>query len=201
MATASTPVGNYTFEDFCWIVPDGQKADLINGVIYMASPDNIAADDLFGWLRSVVSIYSRRKDLGRVVGSRVAFRLGDRNGPEPDVGFVRKERKADIKGTYVLGPPDAAFEIVSPDSIERDYVTKRTQYEAARVKEYWIIDPLKQKVTLLRLDASGKFREVRSQKGRLHSRVIDGFWLEIAWLWQQPLPDEIETIFRIMEGA
>jgi len=114
---------------------------------------------------------------------------------------VRKEREADIRGTYVLGPPDAAIEIVSPDSIERDYVTKRNQYEAARVKEYWIVDPLKQKVTLLRLDNTGKFREVRSVKGRLRSRVIEGFWLEIAWLWQQPLPDEIETIFRIMEGA
>src|SRR5439155_15884492 len=106
----------------------------------------------------------------------------------------------DIKGTYVLGPPDAAFEIVSPDSIQRDYVTKRNQYETARVKEYWIVDPLKKKVTLLRLDRSGNFREVRSQKGRHHSRVIDGFWLEIAWLWQQPLPDEIETIFKIMKG-
>src|SRR6516225_10140221 len=40
----------YSFEEFCSVVPDGQKADLIDGVIYMASPDNTDAADLFGWL-------------------------------------------------------------------------------------------------------------------------------------------------------
>src|SRR5260370_5655412 len=129
MATVTTPAGAYSFEDFCWIVKDGQKADLIDGVIYMASPDNTYADDLFGWLRSVTSIYVRRMKLGRIVGSRVAFRLNDRGGPEPDIAFVSKQRKGRIKTGYVDGPPDMAMEIVSPDSVTRDYYKKRDQYE------------------------------------------------------------------------
>jgi Uma2 family endonuclease len=193
MATVSTPTGVYTFEDFCWIVPDGQKADLINGVIYIASPDYTDADALLGWLRAILSNYTRRKNLGRVFGSRVAFRLNDRNSPEPDIGFVTRERNKRIKHSHVEGPPDLAIEIVSPDSIERDYVKKRAQYESAGVREYWIVDQFTQKVIVLRLDSRDNFRAVRNQKGRLRSQVARGFWLETTWLWQRRLPDPFET--------
>ncbi len=44
-----------------------------------------------------------------------------------------------------------AIEIVSPDSIKRDYRFKRAEYAAAGVPEYWIIDPAEQKVTVLQL--------------------------------------------------
>jgi len=94
-----------------------------------------------------------------------------------------------------------AIEIVSPDSVERDYVKKHSQYEAAGVQEYWIIDPLAEKVTLLRLDSTAKYREVRPVKGRLCSQVVKGFWLKIDWLWQHPLPDEIDTLLEIMKGG
>ncbi len=67
----------HTFEEFCVLVREDQKADLIDGVIYMASPENIEANDLFGWLFTVMSIYAEEKNLGRVFGSRVAFRLDD----------------------------------------------------------------------------------------------------------------------------
>jgi Uma2 family endonuclease len=146
MATVSTPVGVHTFEDFCWIIQDGQKADLIDGVIYMASPDNTNADELFGWLHALMLLFAMRKQLGRIVGSRVAFRLDDYNGPEPDIGFVSTARLGQIRRGFVLGAADLAVEIVSPDSIERDYGKKRLQYESAGFKEYWIVDELEKTV-------------------------------------------------------
>src|SRR5262249_10790183 len=142
-----------------------------------------------------------RKHLGKIVGSRVAFRLGTGGGPEPDIAFIRKERMRLLKGGYVNGAPDLAMEIVSPDSITRDYYDKRHQYQAAHVREYWIVDPLERKVTLLRLDSRGTYREVRTVKGKLTSEVIKGFWVQTEWLWQDPLPDEIDTVFEIMKQA
>ena len=62
----------YTFDDFCSLVEDGEKADLIDGVIYMASPDNTDASDLTWGLGTLMRLYARRKQLGRVLGSRVA---------------------------------------------------------------------------------------------------------------------------------
>ena len=74
MRVAKRARGN-SFEDFCFLVGDDQKADLIDGVIYMASPDNTDANDLFVWLLRLLGDFVEEKDLGKVYGSRVAFRL------------------------------------------------------------------------------------------------------------------------------
>ena len=62
--------GDYTFEDFCALVPDGTKADLLDGVIYVASPDNTDASDLQTWLSSLLHLFVEAKDLGRIYVSR-----------------------------------------------------------------------------------------------------------------------------------
>src|SRR6516225_8794057 len=127
MAMATTRSGVFTYDDFCALVRDGQKADLIDGVIYMASPENTEANDLEGWLLMVIRGFVRRKDLGKVFVSRVAYRLDKKNAPEPDIGFVRKANLHRIKRGGVQGPPDLAVEVVSPESVDRDYEEKRHQ--------------------------------------------------------------------------
>jgi len=188
--------GPYTFEDFCEIIGDDQKADLIDGVIYMASPDNTDANKLFLWLASLMNIYARKKKLGEVFGSRVALRLAEEHGPEPDIAFVRTEHLDRVQRGFVAGAADLAVEIVSPESVERDYVHKRELYQEYGISEYWIIDETDQSVTPLRLK-QGKYRQVRLQKGELHSKALTGFWLRPEWLWQRPLPDEIDTLMEI----
>jgi Uma2 family endonuclease len=189
--------GPYTFEDFCALVRDDQKADLIDGVIYMASPENTDANQLFLWLASIMNIYARRKKLGKIYGSRVAFRLDKEHGPEPDIAFVRTEHLDRVKRGHVAGAADLAVEIVSPESVERDYYRKRQLYQEYSISEYWIIDEMYQSVTLLRL-RKGKYREVRPKKGELGSNVLDGFWLRKEWLWQDPRPDEFDTLLEIL---
>src|SRR6266436_2937837 len=110
----------FTFDDFCLLVPDGQKGDLIDGVIYMASPENIEANLLFVWLISLLDFFVEGKDLGKIFGSRAAFRLDNRNSPEPDIAFVRKDRLHLTRRGHFVGRPDLAMEIVSPESIDRD---------------------------------------------------------------------------------
>jgi Uma2 family endonuclease len=188
----------YTFEDFCALVKDGEKADLIDGVIYMASPDNSDANNLFMWLGGVIDSFVEEKELGEVYGSRVAFRLGDTDGPEPDIAFVRKDHLDRVERGFVRGGPDLAVEIVSPESKDRDYEKKRQKYEAAGVREYWIVDEPERKVTLLRLGKDGKYREVRPRKGILHSKVLPGFWLRVEWLWQDPLPKKSTALREIL---
>jgi Uma2 family endonuclease len=96
----------YTFEEFCDLIPEGEKADLIDGVIYMASPDSIEHHDLYGWLYRLICDYlEEMKMLGRLFGSRVAFRLGRSHGPEPDLGYVAAEHLDRIRRGYVIGRP------------------------------------------------------------------------------------------------
>ncbi|HEY7309432.1 MAG TPA: Uma2 family endonuclease [Gemmataceae bacterium] len=188
-----------TFEEFCLIIKEDEKADLINGVIYMASPDNTDANLLNVWLLRVIGDFVEERELGEVFASRVAFRLDEPQGPEPDIAFVRTDRLHLVQRGYVEGAPDLAVEIVSPDSVECDYVLKREQYRQAGVREYWIVDEMEQRVTLLRLTAGGAYREVKPRKGVLHSQVLSGFWLRPAWLWQQPRPKKTTVLAEILK--
>lgn len=191
--------GLLTFDDFCVLVKDGQKADLIDGVIYMASPENIDSNLLEVWLLRLISDFVEERSLGQVLVSRVAFRLGEHQAPEPDISFVRTERLHLLHRGYVEGPPDLAIELVSPESRERDYERKREQYRRAGVTEYWIVDEMEQRVTLLRLTTSGAYREVRPRKGVLHSEALTGFWLRPEWLWQQPRPRKSDVLAQILK--
>ncbi len=190
--------GPYTFDDFCTMIREGEKADLINGVIYMASPDNTDANRLYGWLFMVIGFFLEVRDLGEIFGSRVALHLDDRNGPEPDIAVVLKDRLRVVRRGHILGPCDLAMEVVSPESVERDYVDKRALYQEAKVLEYWIVDEEQESVTLLRLNDKGKYREVRPRKGELHSAVLPGFWLRPEWLWQNPAPKKTDVLAELL---
>lgn len=198
--TVTARSGVFTYNDFCAIVLDDKKGDLIDGVIYLTPPESPRENELFGWLLTVIGVYARKKKLGKVFCSRVACRLDDMNAPEPDILFVAQENRSRLHSGGVEGPPDLAVEIVSPESVERDYDKKRRQYQRFKIPEYWIIDEHERKVMLLRLDARGKYREVAPRKGIFHSQALEGFWLNPEWLWRRPLPDEMETATQLLAG-
>lgn len=191
-------VGPVTFAQFLEIVREDQKADLIDGNIYMSSPENVEHNELAGWLFVLVRLYVQNRRLGRVSISRVAYRLDERTGPEPDIAFVRTERDSIIKRGYVDGPPDLAIEFVSPDSIDRDYHDKRAKYEEAGVQEYWIIDPDERSATFLSMGPDGTYVEKALRDGVFESRVLPGFRLDVSWLWQQPRPNELSILQSLL---
>lgn len=186
------------FDEFCNLVEDGQKADLIDGVIYMASPDNTDSAETGGWLYRLMSDFADEYDLGRLFSSRVACKLSDDNAPEPDILFIPKRRRKRILRGRIEGAPSLAVEIVSPDSIERDYQTKKELYERHGVREYWIIDEVKGTATFYRLAADGKFREVKPRGGIFRSVVLKGFWLRLEWLWPETRPLKSVALAEIL---
>ncbi|HKI35335.1 MAG TPA: Uma2 family endonuclease [Gemmataceae bacterium] len=192
-------VGPHTWEDFCAIVSEDQKADLIDGVIYMASPENTDANEMFVWLITLMELFVEEYQLGKIYGSRVAARLTKKTAPEPDIVFVSKKNLHRVKRGGIEGAPDIAVEIVSPDSIQRDYDLKRKKYEEAGVPEYWIIDESEETVTLLRLSTDGKYREVKPKKGEFHSTVLKGFWLRPEWLFRIPRPRKLDALQMLLD--
>ncbi|HUT93383.1 MAG TPA: Uma2 family endonuclease [Thermoguttaceae bacterium] len=178
-----------TVEDFYAFVSDGQKADLIDGVIYMASPDSRRANDLTGFLHWLLRGFLERRGIGgKVVFSRFAFRLSEFSAPEPDVAYVRPERVGLIGEGGMRGGPDVAVEVVSRESRHRDYDLKRQLYEEAGVSEYWIIDPIQKRVEFLLLE-EGRYQLAPLDENRLfRSRALPGFWIDVDWLLADPLP-------------
>lgn len=68
------------------------------------------------------------------------------NYVEPDISVICDTSKLDDKGCH--GESDWVIEIVSPSSKPSDYMTKLFKYETTSVREYWIVDPEKQMITV-----------------------------------------------------
>jgi Uma2 family endonuclease len=88
-------------------------------------------------------------------------------------------------------------EIVSPDSVDRDYEGKHRRYEAGGVMEYWIIDPMESAATFLVREGDA-FVERIPREHRYQSRVLEGFELDVRWLWQRPLPATMPIVRRLL---
>jgi len=123
------------------------------------------------------------------------FQMKLEHGREPDVLFVATEHLGRLRETFLDGPADLAIEIISPESVSRDRGEKYYEYEAGGVREYWLIDPLRQVAEFYRLDEGGRYGVVLAgREGVYRSEVVAGFWLRVEWLWQEPLPKTLDVL-------
>jgi Uma2 family endonuclease len=175
-------------EEFdAWRDPD-VKAEYVDGEVFVMSPVSNVHDVIFHFLSALLHTYLELRPLGTIKGSEFVVRLRPGLRRSPDLFFVNADRRDRIRSSYFDGAPDAAFEIVSVESIDRDYREKLREYAEAGVTEYWIIDPAHQAVLLYQL-SEGRYQvQPAEADGRLESSVIEGFWLKPEWLWQDPLP-------------
>ncbi len=134
---------------------------------------------------------------GRAVSSGFVVRaLPTGNGREPDVVVFTSRNRDRFKRTFFDGPPDIIVEVVSDESVERDYVTKRREYERAGVAEYWIIDPRPgHEDALFLVLRDGVYAEVPAGDGIYRSVAVPEFWLRVEWLWD----DEPDLLPRLLE--
>ena len=188
-----------TVEEFYRLVPDGRKADLIDGVIFMASPDSLRANELTIFVCWLMKGFVETRGVGgSVLSSRFAFELSEIRAPEPDVAYVRPERVHLLAERGMRGGPDVAVEIVSRESRNRDYGEKRQLYQDAGVTEYWIIDPVQQRVEFLVLQGGRYDIAPLEENRRFHSRALPGFWLDVQWLLAHPLPHATGCLEQIL---
>ncbi len=138
----------YTVADI-YRLPEGQRAELIDGKMYdMAAPTRTHQQIALN-LAAEIRDYIRRTGGScevDIAPFAVFLKDDDRNYVEPDVSVVCDPGKLDDDGCH--GAPDWIAEVVSPGSIHMDYINKLYQYRTAHVREYWIIDPLRDRVTV-----------------------------------------------------
>ena len=70
---------------------------------------------------------------------------------EPDISVICDKSKLTEQGC--VGAPDWIIEIVSPSSKQMDYLTKLLKYRSSGVREYWIVDPLKNHIIVHNFEA------------------------------------------------
>lgn len=133
----------YTIEDI-YNLPDGQRAELIDGQIYYMAPPNRKHQKILSALHIIIGSHiNSQKGTCKIYPSPFAVYLDEHTNTyvEPDISVICDKDKLDDKGCK--GGPDWIIEIVSPDSRQMDYYTKLFKYRTAGVREYWIVDSSK----------------------------------------------------------
>ena len=138
----------YTVEDY-YDMPEDIRAELIEGqIVYMAAPST-QHQRISSHLHLIIGNYINSKHGSCEVfyaPYSVQLREEDDTVVEPDIVVVCDPDKITPRGC--VGAPDWIIEIVSPGSKAMDYFTKLFKYRTAGVREYWIIDPIKERVTV-----------------------------------------------------
>lgn len=178
------------FEAWC---DEDIKAEYVDGEVVVMPPASIEHDSGETTLGGLIDLFVKKNKLGWV-SSTGNFQVRLRSGLRrcPDLIFVEKSRIDIIQKTYIDGAPDLLVEFVSPESSIRDWHEKFIEYEAAGVREYWIIDRENQRFAVYYLDQARRYQPVAPRDGKLHSHVLPGFWVKIDWFWQGPLFDTYE---------
>lgn len=163
----------YTVEDI-YNLPDGQRAELIDGNLYNMAPPTRQHQQIILYLARKISDYiDEKKGSCEVDLAPFAVFLNEdnRNYVEPDISVICDKNKLTDKGCN--GAPDWIIEVVSPGSQRMDCMIKLFKYRTAGVKEYWIVDPLKKLVTVydFEQDGFGEYRMSEVVKGNVFQEL------------------------------
>ncbi|NJN73927.1 MAG: Uma2 family endonuclease [Limnothrix sp. RL_2_0] len=149
-----------TLEEYLAVQPDGEGIyELEHGEWILMPPESNRNQQIAMFLAlyfaqlGITARYLRMNTEIAVAGAQVAVRV-------PDLMVLSEEAVLALedatRATIMLHmpAPELVVEVVSPgkEGINRDYRQKRSQYQARAIAEYWIVDPLADKVTILSLN-------------------------------------------------
>lgn len=162
-------------------LPDGERAELIDGKIYYMTPPNRRHQEIVGELFGTIREYIKSNHgvcKPYVAPFAVFLNADDKNYVEPDISIICDRNKLNEKGC--VGAPDWIIEVVSPDSRRIDYTIKLFKYRTAGVREYWIVDPEKNRV-MVYLFNSDEMNEYNFSE-RIPAAVYPGFFIDFSAL-------------------
>ena len=144
--------GEYTLEDY-YALPDDQRAELIDGVLYDMSaptyPHQIIQLEIGRQLADFIDA-SRSSCMPFIAPADVQLDCDNKTMVQPDVFVICNRNK--LTKTHSMGAPDYIVEILSPSTRKKDSYLKLHKYAAAGVREYWLVDPDKQKIMVYNLE-------------------------------------------------
>ncbi|PZO37860.1 MAG: hypothetical protein DCF17_15315 [Shackletoniella antarctica] len=148
----STTAAPFTFEDYV-AYDDGSenRYELVDGELVAMTPPTFRHMLIAKFVEQCLDAEIARLGLGWFCFREAGVRTGVRKSRLTDVYVLTPEQVSGLVNRAAIAqtPPLLAVEVVSPDSVTRDYRYKRTEYAALEIPEYWIVDPLESKVTVL----------------------------------------------------
>jgi Uma2 family endonuclease len=169
----------YTYEDYCKL-PSDIRAEVLEGELLMCASPNTRHQRISREIEFTLSQWVKEKGLGEVLDAPMDVVLSPYTVLQPDILYISKERVSIITEPNIQGAPDLVVEILSPGDEKRDTVKKKAIYEKFGVKEYWIVDPTQESITLFSLGEKGYKEKGVYEKGQvLESVILPGFTLKL----------------------
>lgn len=177
MASALSKEKFYTINDI-YSLPDGERAELIDGQIYFMAPPNRKHQFIAGELLTRINNYIKSKSGScepYIAPFAVFLNKDDTNYVEPDISVICDKSKLTDKGCF--GAPDWIIEIVSPGSRRMDYYTKLFKYRSSGIREYWIADPEKNHILVYNFESEdiGNYTFTDSVKAGIYDDLYINF--------------------------
>ena len=177
-------------------MPDLKKAELINGVVYLASPvrakqHGLPHSDLMAWL-GTYRIFTP----GVMVYDNATVRLSGDSEPQPDALMRIANSKGSSRITeddYIEGPPELALEIAG-SSAAYDLHDKKEAYRRNGVQEYIVWDSGARSLTWFHLRADQYVALQPDKSGIIQSEVFPGLWLNVEAFTAGDLRQVYETL-------
>lgn len=175
--------GKWSVDDYLQFT-DGvtQLVEYSAGNVEVLEMPSTAHQRILIFLFKLLSRFVDDRELGEVMIAALRVQVAPDVFREPDIIYVGRENRFHVQDRFWTGA-DLVVEIVSEDakSRERDYVTKRADYAAAGIAEYWIVDPIENLITVLSL-VNDKYVAVSVAKPgeQASSKLLDGFSVDVA---------------------
>ncbi|MBI5218691.1 MAG: Uma2 family endonuclease [Bacteroidia bacterium] len=107
------------------------------------------------------------------------------NVVQPDISIFCDTSKLNERGAK--GSPDLIVEILSENTCKKDLGTKLILYQKFGVKEYWIIDPETDTLTVYKLDTIGRYQIEKdySKEDKVTVGIFPDLTIEMAEVFEE----------------
>jgi Uma2 family endonuclease len=189
MPTTSHRDTRLTYDDFVRIPDDGKRHEIIDGVHFVTPSPNLRHQDLVLRLGvALANCLDAHPERGRVFVAPFDVVFSFHDVVEPDVIFVAPDQLNILTDQNIQGTPALVVEILSPSTRKRDLQPKRQLYERSGVREYWLVDPDLDSVTIYRRAGDGSFPRVaeltKAALDTLETPLIPGSSIELSRLFR-----------------
>ena len=121
----------------------------------MAAVPSTKHQKIAGFMYRTVADFVELRNMGTVLISPTDVVLSNHDVAQPDILFVSNERAGIITEANIQGAPDLVVEVLSPTTEGHDRGYKLTLYSRHGVREYWLVDPVAERVEVFTAGAEG----------------------------------------------
>ena len=162
------------------MLPEGTHIQLINDTLIMSPAPTEAHQRMVGFLFNEIYSYVKKHKLGLVYPGPIDVELNAHHIYQPDIIFISNSNKSIIHEKRIYGAPDLVIEILSPGTAKYDRNEKFVAYQAAGVKEYWIVDVDVPWAFGYTINQDGVFEERHKQITEIYLATLDGLHIDLT---------------------